>query len=139
MNPTTLNPPTLLRFKVHIHDTDCYGVMWHGNYLKWLEQARDAVMVEAGLDLQVPQEGYVYPVVEQQVRFRKPAKLRDVLEIRTTVEVKSPRLIFSQPIFRLKADGRETLIYESTTVCVVCDANFKPFRRIPAEIESALL
>ncbi len=134
-----MKSPTLLRFKVHIHDTDCYGVMWHGNYLKWLEQARDAVMVEAGLDLQVPQEGYVYPVAEQQVRFRKPAKLRDVLEIRTTVEVKSPRLIFSQPIFRLDVDGNETLIYESTTVCVVCDANFKPFRRIPAEIESALL
>jgi acyl-CoA thioester hydrolase len=113
--------------------------MWHGNYLKWLEQARDAVMVEAGLDLQLPQEGYVYPVAEQTVRFRKPAKLRDALEIRTSVEIKGPRLIFSQPVFRLEADGLETLIYESTTVCVVCDADFKPFRRIPEAISSVLV
>ena len=126
-----------LPFKVHIYDTDCYGVMWHGNYLKWLEQARDAVMVEAGLDLQTPNEGYLYPVAEQTVRFRKPAKLRDALEVRTTVEIKGPRLIFSQPVLRLEADGSETLIYESTTVCVVCDANFKPFRRIPEAISSA--
>jgi acyl-CoA thioester hydrolase len=128
-----------LQFKVHIYDTDCYGVMWHGNYLKWLEQARDAVMVEAGLDLQLPQEGYVYPVAEQTVRFRRPAKLRDALEVRTSVEIKGPRLIFSQPVFRLEADGSETLIYESTTVCVVCDADFKPFRRIPEAISSAFV
>ncbi|MFN9690781.1 MAG: acyl-CoA thioesterase [Vampirovibrionales bacterium] len=128
-----------LQFKVHIYDTDCYGVMWHGNYLKWLEQARDALMVEAELDLQMPNEGYVYPVAEQTVRFRKPAKLRDTLEVRTSVEIKGPRLIFSQPVFRLEADGSETLIYESTTVCVVCDADFKPFRRIPEAISSALV
>ncbi len=130
---------SVLQFKVHIYDTDCYGVMWHGNYLKWLEQARDAVMVNAGLDLQMPHEGAVYPVCEQQCRFRKPAKLRDTLEIRSTVEIKGPRLIFSQPIYRIEADGSDTLIYESTTVCVVCDASFKPYRRVPEDIQRALL
>lgn len=128
-----------LTFKVHIYDTDCYGVMWHGSYHKWLEQARDAMMEAANLPLQLPGEGHVYPVVEQTLRYRKSAKLRDALTIHSSVTFKGPRVIFEQTITRTNSETNEPeTVIESATTCTVCDENFKPFRRVPQEIQDAL-
>lgn len=122
-------------FRVYIHDTDCYGVMWHGAYLKYLEQARDEVMTAVGLPLQIPGQGHVYPVIEQHARFRKSARLHDDVMIHTQVTHRGPRIMFEQHLLRT-SDG--VLLYEATTTCVVCDDAMKPLRRVPAEIMQAL-
>jgi acyl-CoA thioester hydrolase len=122
-------------FRVYIHDTDCYGVMWHGAYLKYLEQARDEVMTDVNLPLQVPGEGHVYPVVEQHARFKKLARLHDDITIHTQVLNRGPRILFEQRLIRT---GDDVLLYEATTTCVVCDGAMKPLRRIPEEIRTAL-
>jgi acyl-CoA thioester hydrolase len=119
-------------FRVYIHDTDCYGVMWHGSYLKYMEQARDEYMRSVGLPLQMPGKGWVYPVVEQHTRFRKPVRLHDAVVIRSTAQVQGPRVIFTQQLFR-----ENTLCYELTTTCAVCDKQFKPLRRVPEDIQQA--
>jgi acyl-CoA thioester hydrolase len=129
------------QFEVHVFDTDCYGVMWHGAYLKWLEAARDKAVADCGVNLQTPNEGWVYPVAEQNLRFRKGGRLRDKITIETQISIQGPRLNFHQTMLRSSAiDGSiiETLM-EALTTCVVCDATtFKPLRRIPEVLQQAL-
>jgi acyl-CoA thioester hydrolase len=139
MNTPLIDSPTrttfMYPFRVYIHDTDCYGVMWHGAYLKYLEQARDEVMKAVNLPLQVPSQGHVYPVIEQHARFKKSAQLHDDVMIYTQVHHRGPRIVFEQRLLRKEDDA---LLYEATTTCVVCDATMKPLRRIPEEIRIAL-
>lgn len=126
-------------FEVHVFDTDCYGVMWHGAYLKWLEAARDKTVQAHGVALQTPSEGWVYPVAEQHLRYRKSAQLRDVVTIETRVTITGPRLNFHQTLLRTAANGQSSeVLLEATTTCVVCLADFKPLRRVPPEIQTAL-
>jgi acyl-CoA thioester hydrolase len=126
-------------FEVHVFDTDCYGVMWHGAYLKWLEAARDKTVQTHGVPLQTPNEGWVYPVAEQHLRYRKSAQLRDVVTIDTCITITGPRLNFHQTMLRTAANTQTPeILLEATTTCVVCLADFKPLRRIPAEIQTAL-
>ena len=138
----TLSPhKSCYQFEVHVFDTDCYGVMWHGAYLKWLEAARDKAVADCGINLQTPNEGWVYPVAEQNLRFRKGAKLRDIITIQTQVSIQGPRLKFHQTMVRpsaVETTAEETLL-EALTACVVCDAvQFKPLRRIPEALQQAL-
>jgi acyl-CoA thioester hydrolase len=129
-------------FEVHVFDTDCYGVMWHGAYLKWLEAARDKAVADCGVNLQTPNEGWVYPVAEQNLRFRKGGKLRDIITIETQISIQGPRLNFHQTMVRpSSAPNASTtdVLLEALTTCVVCDATtFKPLRRIPTELQHAL-
>lgn len=129
-----------LPFTVHIFDTDCYGVMWHGAYVKWLEMARCQLLTQLGIALGQPGEGYVYPVVRQEHHFRKPARLNDALLVFTNVQVQGPRLVFQQTIARPADDPTAAgpVLLASTTTCAVCDAAFKPFRRVPADLLEAL-
>ncbi len=54
------------------HDCDAMGIVWHGNYLKFFEIAREGLLAEHGIDYQSMHEsGFIYPVIEQQIRYRK--------------------------------------------------------------------
>ena len=121
--------------QVQIFDTDCYGVMWHGAYAKWLEMARCQMMDALGVAMAMPGEGYVYPVAEQRLRYRRPAKLNDRLEIRTEAAVQGPRIVFTQTVAHA---GSDAAVVEAETVCVVTGADFKPLRRVPAELAEKL-
>ena len=132
---------SLYQFEVHVFDTDCYGVMWHGSYLKWLEAARDKAVADCGVNLQTPNEGWVYPVAEQNLRFRKGGRLRDKITIETQISIQGPRLNFHQTMVRASAIDSSILetLMETLTTCVVCDATtFKPLRRIPEALQQAL-
>ncbi len=57
---------------VSFHDTDAMGVIWHGNYLKYFEIAREGLFNEHGLDYTAMEKsGYVYPVIEEKIRYPK--------------------------------------------------------------------
>jgi acyl-CoA thioester hydrolase len=122
---------------IHIFDTDCYGVMWHGAYLKWLEMGRVNLFKSLGIEFSDPDDpnGYVFPVVEQHLRYRSPAKLGDVLTLTTDVELAGAKLIFKQTCKNLHTD-KTTL--EAVTTVMVLDANWKPQRRLPETIAKAL-
>lgn len=127
-------------FKVHIFDTDCYGVMWHGAYAKWLEMSRCELLEQLDVAMSAPdeavEESWIYPVVEQTLRYKRPAKLNEALVITTLVSVQGPRLVFSQAV-ALQSEPNQVKV-ESQTVCVVCDGQFKPYRRVPAALLAKL-
>jgi len=126
-----------LDLDVNIFDTDCYGVMWHGAYTKWMEMGRVKLFESQGVVLSKPNdpEGFIYPVVEQNLRYRTSAPYGDKLTLSTRLTVDGYKLIFHQN-FRSLATDKITL--EATTTVVVVDANWKVQRRLPGKLIEVL-
>jgi len=126
-----------LDLDVNIFDTDCYGVMWHGAYTKWMEMGRVKLFESQGVVLSKPNdpEGFIYPVVEQNLRYRTSAPYGDKLTLSTRLAVEGYKLIFHQN-FRSHATDKITL--EATTTVVVVDANWKVQRRLPSKLTEVL-
>ncbi|MDH4379716.1 MAG: thioesterase family protein [Vampirovibrionales bacterium] len=127
--------------QVAIPDTDCYGVAWHGSYTRWLEAGRVDWFAQQGYTLPGPphtlaegEEPLVFPVIEQHLRFKAPARLWDELTIVTQVQVEGRRLIFPQKVLK-----GGTPLMEATTTCVVIHGTtWKPYRSLPDTIAHLL-
>lgn len=67
---------------VAFHDIDVMAVVWHGHYLKYLENARWALMdrLGYGYDVMVA-SGYLWPIIEAHVRYIRPARFGDRLDV----------------------------------------------------------
>ncbi len=60
---------------VPFHDVDMLGIAWHGHYCKYLEIARCAMLDKIDYNYMVMKDtGYVWPIVDLQLRFVRPAK-----------------------------------------------------------------
>ena len=69
--------------RVPFHDVDAMQVLWHGHYFKYFELARCALL--QGIDYDYPQmqaSGYLWPVVESQVKYVRPARYQQHLRVR---------------------------------------------------------
>lgn len=137
-----LNLVHRLELDVNIFDTDCFGVMWHGAYTKWMEMGRVKLFAERGLLITNPKEssqsaeGYIYPVAEQHFKFKSPAAFGDQLSLTTRLMIEGYKLIFHQD-FLSHQHNRNTL--EAVTTVVVVDAHWKLQRRLPPSILSILM
>jgi YbgC/YbaW family acyl-CoA thioester hydrolase len=69
-------------------DTDMMGVIYHGNYVKWLELGRTQLVEDAGFSyLEMESQGYYAPVYNLEITYKKPIKLGDRAFVKTWVEV----------------------------------------------------
>jgi tol-pal system-associated acyl-CoA thioesterase len=116
--------PPLLKFpvKVYLEDTDAQGIVYHANYLKFMERARNEYLEHLGFSLANTYNiGIFFVVFEMKLKFRKPAKLNEMLEVRTSaVKGSEYRLTFTQEIYR----GDETTpLLASQVIIVTIDTN----------------
>ena len=118
-------------------DTDSYGVVWHGGYFRWLEQGRVEYLSLVGLSTeQLEKDGYVFPVVDLNCKYKNSAKNFEELLMETTIEKMSKfSITFSQKISRIKDNS--TIIEASVTV-VAIDNDGKLYRRLPEFIYKPL-
>ncbi len=68
------------------HDLDPMEIVWHGNYVKYLEIARCALLDR--FDYNYPQmraSGYYWPVVDMRLKYVRPARFGQVLKVRATI------------------------------------------------------
>ena len=73
--------------KVYYSDTDAYGVVWHGAYLRWLEKGRVDLCNTLGLDLvSMKKMDILLPVTNMNVKYKASAKLDDAIIIETWIE-----------------------------------------------------
>jgi acyl-CoA thioester hydrolase len=71
-----------VRFPVRFSEVDALAVVWHGNYLHYFEEARDAFGRAQGLAYQdMHAAGFVAPVVEVQAFYHAPARFGDEVEV----------------------------------------------------------
>ncbi len=73
MNEVNEAKPWLLKKVVLPQNTDYAGVMWHGSYFLWLEEARISSLLNVGLAYKdLSNEGFEMPVVHLDIRYRQP-------------------------------------------------------------------
>ena len=103
-----------LEYKVQYADTDAYGVVWHGTYLRWMEAGRVEWLFSKGvrIDELARDFGIVMPVVDINIKYKFPAKLLNNVIVSTTVkEFSAVSITFSQ-IVKIKETGKICTIAE---------------------------
>jgi acyl-CoA thioester hydrolase len=72
--------------QVQFFDLDPMEVVWHGHYVKYLEVARSALLDKIDYNYaQMRASGYLWPVIDLQVRFAASARFGDVLKLRAEI------------------------------------------------------
>ena len=122
--------------RVRYGEVDRMGVVYHANYLAYVEQGRTEYLRSLGRSYRdVEEAGVLLVVVDAGLRFRRPAGYDDVLRVRTRlVEARGPRLRFEYEIER-EADG--VLVATAHTTLATTDKAGRPIR--PPDALAALL
>jgi acyl-CoA thioester hydrolase len=99
-----------LPVRIYYEDTDFTGVVYHANYLRYLERGRSDFLRLAGVshsDLLERADPAAFVVTRMEIDWKKPARIDDALVVRTTYDVaRGPRLAIRQTITR----GDEVLV-----------------------------
>ena len=128
-----------MQIRVYYEDTDFSGIVYHANYLRFMERGRTnhlrllgaqhrALFEEASA--QTP--GFAFVVRSMQIEFLKPARMDDVLVVVTgPQDVKGASIVLQQRILR-----RDELLVEAhVRVAFVCNGRARP---IPKPLRTAM-
>jgi acyl-CoA thioester hydrolase len=120
--------------EVAFGDCDPGGIAWHGNYWRWFEAGRTALMRKIGLD--VPDMvglGIAVVVTDARCRYHRPLRYGDRIVIETWLEQLGPGVVVR---YRLTCGGKKTA--EARTTLVVVDPRTGALMRPPAEVMARL-
>ena len=108
-----------LPVRVYYEDTDCMGVVYHANYLRFMERARSEALASHGSTVaQWGEKGVTFPIYKVAITFKAPARLFDELVVVTSVRRESPfRIVFDQRI-ELAQGGKLLTKARVDVVCV---------------------
>ena len=129
----------VMQVRVYYEDTDFSGIVYHANYLRFMERGRTNYLRLLGADQRALFEetereapGFAFVVRTMQVEFLKPARMDDLLEIVTeTEEVKGASVTLHQRVMR----GDEMLIEAHVKVAFVSGGRARP---IPKPLRIAM-
>ena len=120
--------------RVYWEDTDGGGVVYYANYLRFLERARTEWLRAHGFsqsELAVD-PGVLFSVVEVNIRYRRPARLDDLLLISSVpTQDGAACMLFKQRMLRGSESG-ELLAEAEVRIACVSASTFKPRRLPPA-------
>lgn len=113
-------------YKVYYEDTDSIGVVYHANYLKFLERGRTEFVGARGRPIQDwNREGMFFVVYELSMKFRRSARLGDQIDVVSKFKLDSTyRGRFSQ---RIECGGKLLVQAEVDVVCVDGQQNLREF------------
>ena len=122
--------------KVFYSDTDAYGVVWHGSYLRWLEMGRVLFCEQLGFNLiDLVEKDIVLPVTNLNVRYKKSARLNDEIIIETCITKFNNLAVTFKQAIRSKLTG-DVFIEAEVDVVAISNAG-KLYRRMPAILADA--
>jgi len=79
--------------KIQFYDLDPMRVVWHGNYARFLEQARSALFETLGFGYQeMARSKYACPIVGLQIKYVRPILPEQLIEVLATLEEYDPRI-----------------------------------------------
>lgn len=93
--------------RVYVEDTDLSGVVYHANYLRFMERARSDMLALAGIDQRAAFDGGagMYAVTHVELHFVRPARLGDALLVESRVErVRAASCLIQQRVSRDRAE-----------------------------------
>ena len=122
--------------KVYYADTDSYGVVWHGAYLRWLEAGRVELCQALGLNLiDLKANDIAIPVVNMNVRYKSSAKLNDNVIIETSIKKVTPLSVTFYQTVRNKESNALYIQAEFDTVAI--NNSGKLYRKLPEVLINA--
>jgi acyl-CoA thioester hydrolase len=129
----------VMSVRVYYEDTDFSGIVYHANYLRFMERGRTNHLRLLGADhralfeaAQREAPGFAFVVRSMTIEFLKPARMDDVLEIVTKPEeVKGASITLHQRVMR----GDELLIEAHVRVAFVSGGRARP---IPQAVRTAM-
>lgn len=123
----------VLRQRVYFEDTDFTGLVYHARYLHFMERGRTDYLRLLGIghnDLAA--EGLFFAVAKMAIDFRRPARIDDVLTVRTALaELGGARMVLAQRIER----EATLLVAANVTIAMLRDGG-RP-ARFPPRLRSA--
>ncbi len=112
-HPHTLS--AVARIEVRFNECDPLGIVWHGNYVKYFEEGREAFGKKYQLDyMEMYHKGYATPIVHLQTDFKKTLQYREVALVETVMRPTEAAKIIFDYIIRREKDG-ELICKGSTT------------------------
>jgi acyl-CoA thioester hydrolase len=103
---TDLGISATVELRVSFHDLDPLCVVWHGNYLKYFEVAREALLREHGVDLFAyhEQHRFLFPVVRTATKHVYPLRHDDVFTVEARLVEARTKLVLDY-VVRRQVDG----------------------------------
>jgi acyl-CoA thioester hydrolase len=128
-----------MQVRVYYEDTDFSGIVYHANYLRFMERGRTNYLRLLGADQRVlfaeaesEAPGFAFVVRSMQLEFLKPAKMDDLLDVVTRpVDVKGASILLAQEVLR----GDDLLIEAKVRVAFVSGGRARP---IPKPLRVAM-
>ncbi len=107
--------------KVFFEDLDPMNIVWHGNYMRYMEQARCDLFNKLNYSyMDMKKDGVAYPIAKMQVKYIKPAEFNDILIVKLEMSTIEPALNINYSIFNKKTNEK---IFEATTMQIAIDLN----------------
>ena len=125
-----------LPIRIYFEDTDSGGVVYHSNYLKFMERARTEWLRSIGIDQRhLKQDHQIMFVVHRiDIQYKFPARFNDDLIVKSELKnIGSSKIEFRQMIYR----NDEMLIDASVDIACIDSEKFKPVR-IPPTIKQTM-
>ena len=122
--------------RVYYQDTDAGGVVYHAQYLSFMERSRTELLNDRGIDLArfVERHGTLFMVHRIDVKYHLPARLNDLLSVSAEV-VKMGRASF---VFHQRVERASELLVEADVTIALVDRHRMKPARMPSELEQAL-
>ncbi|MEO0406817.1 MAG: thioesterase family protein [Cyanobacteria bacterium P01_A01_bin.135] len=125
------------------HHTDYAGIVWHGSYIAWMEEARVEYLRSLGVDFaDLVAMGCDLPVVDLSIRYHRALPLGSTAIVRTRMEnLEGVRLNWDYKIQSLDAQGATADLHVTARVSLVAVDRDKGkiMRQLPPEIKQVLM
>lgn len=121
-----------IEYTTSFHDTDAMGVVWHGNYLKFFEKAREALFQKFNYGYQeMIDSGYLWPIVDTRIKYISPSIAEQTLKIVATLIEYEHRIKINYLILDAKTEKKMTSGY---TIQVAVSASTQEMSFITPQI-----
>ncbi|GAB4202093.1 MAG: thioesterase family protein [Sandaracinaceae bacterium] len=127
--------PHVHRVQIYYEDTDHSGLVYHANYLKYFERAREHLLGPRELVRLLTEEGKGFVVYKCEMTFKQGAVFGDTIEIRSTPKLESEyRVVFQQDVYRRDEATQKDELLVQGLVHMVCVGPDKKLVRLPESV-----
>ena len=117
--------------------SDHAGVMWHGTYFNWLEEARINALSKVGIEyFDLTKKGFELPLIDASIKYIFPLNIGDNITIETIFDIgKSPKIKIQSKFIN---KSRKVMTFSEVSLVLVNKKNFSIIRRRPYFLSKAL-
>ncbi len=115
-----------MNIRIYYEDTDCGGVVYYANYLKYFERARTDYLERHGFSVAtLAKEGTIFMVVRAALEYKSPARLGETLVIDTVLSESGKASFVFSHVIKEQTSGRVVVEGSATLVATTPEGTIK--------------